>query len=262
MKHPFLEGLKAPLHISHRGGAALLPENTLLAFEAAVRLWRTDMLELDVHATKDGEIVVAHDATVDRCTDGSGAILGMRLAELSELDAGFYFSPDDGNTFPQRGKRVRIPRFVDILRAFPDVRINVELKTRGALEGFVELVRSERVLNRICAGSEHDEVALALAAALPEACLFYPRDALAAFILPLKGGEAPIDDGLFSVLDMPLYWEGARVFDAPLRDEAAKRGKWINVWTVDDPVQMRSSIDEGVGGVMTDRPDLLRKVIG
>ncbi len=133
--------------------------------------------------------------------------------------------------------------------------------TAAALDGFVELVRGEKAEGRICAGSEHDEIASMISAAMPEALLFYPRDALAAFILPMQSNEPPIDDVRFTVLDMPLYFQGVRLFDAALRDEAARRGKWINVWTIDDPREMRQVIGEGVGGVMTDRPDLLREVM-
>ncbi len=261
MKHPFFRGLRAPLHISHRGGAALMPENTLPAFEAAVRLWRTDMLEIDIQVTKDGELVVAHDETVDRCTEAVGAVASFTWNELSKLDAGFRFSPDEGTTFPLRGAGVKIPRLVEVLRLFPKLRFNIELKTAAALDSFVEIVRAEHATERICAGSEHDDTAFKLSAAMPEAVLFYPRDTLTAFILPIRSGEPPVDDLRFTVLDMPLHFEGVRLFDAGLRDEAARRGKWINVWTINDPFQMREVIGEGVGGVMTDRPDLLRSVM-
>ncbi len=261
MKHPFFHHLKAPLHISHRGGAALMPENTLPAFEAAARLWRTDMLELDIQATKDGELVVAHDLTVDRCTDATGPVSSFTWAELQQLDAAYRFSPNEGDTFPMRGAGVKIPKLSEVLRLFPKLRFNIELKSADALPGFVDLVRKENAVNRICAGSEHDAIAFELAKAMPEALLFYPRDALAAFILPMKGGEPPVDDARFTVLDMPLHFQGVRLFDAALRDEAARRGKWINVWTIDDPFEMREVIAEGVGGVMTDRPDLLRDVM-
>lgn len=262
MKHPFFQGVKAPMHISHRGGAALMPENTLVAFENAVRLYRTDMLEIDVQATKDGEIVVHHDLMVDRCTDGTGPVAAYTFAELSKLDAAFHFTPNDGATFPLRGSGVQVPRLVDVLRLFPKLRFNIELKTADALGGFVELLKKEGAIGRVCCGSEHDEIAEELSAALPDALMFYPRNALTAFILPMKAGEPPKDDPRYTVLDMPLYFQDVRLFDAALRDEAARREKWINVWTVDDPNDMRAVIDQGVGGVMTDRPDLLRQAIG
>ncbi|MEW6434166.1 MAG: glycerophosphodiester phosphodiesterase [Myxococcota bacterium] len=261
MTHPFLRGLKAPLHISHRGGAKRYPENTMYAFEQAVRVHRTDMLELDVHATRDGVVVVAHDATLERCTNGSGPLSALTWDELRRLDAAFHFTPLGATGTPLRGKGVGIPRFADVLAAFPGLRINVELKTEGAIGPFLELVRGTRELDRLCIGSEHDAIGEELTRALPDACHFFPANALASFVFAVKGGEPPDDDGRYTVLDMPYEWEGMVVFDAALARVAASMGKWVNVWTVDEPAQMRQAIADGVGGVMTDVPDVLRGVL-
>ncbi len=261
MKHPFLEGLSPTLHIAHRGGAALAPENTLVAFRQAVDRWRTDMLELDVQRTRDGELVVAHDETVDRCTDGTGRVMDLTWAELSRLDAGYRFTPD-GRTFPFRGRNVRIPRLVEVLRAF-DVRVNLELKpaSHGSERELAELLRREGAVSRVCVGSEDDEIGARLFEALPDGCHFYPRQAATDFVLKVKWGEEPPRDDRFTVLDVPLTYDGAPVFDAALREAAERRGKWINVWTVDDPEQVRRLVAERVGGIMTDRPDLLMSVL-
>lgn len=226
----------------------------MFAFERAVSLHRTDLLELDVHASRDGEVMVAHDATLERCTDGTGDLSALSCAELQRLDAGFHTA--------FRGQGVSMPRLVDVLRAFPSLRINVEVKTAGAVAPFAELVKREGVIDRLCIGSESDELAGQLVDALPGGCFFYPRDALAAFVLPTKAGEPPDDDGRYTVLDMPYHWEGVQLFDAALAEIARTHGKWINVWTVDDPADMRRAIADGVGGIMTDRPDLLREVLG
>lgn len=259
--HPFFTGLTAPLHISHRGGAKRYPENTLYAFEQAVRVHRTDMLELDVHATRDGQIVVAHDATLERCTNGSGPLKALTWDELKGVDAAFHFTPLGGSGTPLRGKGIGIPRFVDVLAAFPGLRVNVELKDEAAVGPFVDLVRASPDLQRLCIGSEHDAIGDELVRALPHACHFFPANALASFVFAVKGGEVPEDDGRYAVLDMPYEWEGVTVFDAELARVAAAKGKWINVWTVDDPAQMRAAIAAGVGGIMTDVPDVLRQVL-
>jgi glycerophosphoryl diester phosphodiesterase len=261
VKHAFLEGLKAPLHISHRGGGALYPENTLYAFERAVKLHRTDVLELDVHASADGEVVVAHDETLERCTNGSGPLAALPWRELAQLDAAFHFTPAGDRGTPLRGKGIGLPTLKQVLAATPGLRLNVEVKSAGAIGPFVSLVRAEGCLDRLCIGSEHDSIAAELARQLPDACHFYPRDALAAFVLPTKGGEPPDDDPRYTVLDMPYRYEGVILFDADLAKVAQAHGKWINVWTVDDDVEMRRCIRDGVGGVMTDRPDVLRAVL-
>jgi glycerophosphoryl diester phosphodiesterase len=251
--HPFLQGLKAPLHICHRGGAGLYPENTMFAFEQAVHVHRTDMLELDVHATRDGVVVVAHDETLDRCTNGTGPLAAHDLASLSKFDAAHHTA--------FKGRGISIPRFEDVLTAFPGLRINVELKVIGALEPFVALVRRLDCLNRLCIGSEHDAIAEEISRALPDALLFYPANALASFVLPTKAGEPPDDDARYTVLDMPLHWQGVKLFDAELAAVARQHGKWVNIWTVDDEAEMKQAIADGVGGIMTDRPDVLRAVL-
>ncbi|MDC0714981.1 glycerophosphodiester phosphodiesterase [Stigmatella sp. ncwal1] len=258
----FLHGLKPTLHISHRGGALLAPENTLCAFQAAVERYRTQMLELDVHLSRDGELIVAHDATLDRCTDGSGPLAAFSLAELQRLDAGFRFTPD-GRTFSFRRQGVRIPTLREVLKAFPDLRINLELKpdTPGAEQALHQVLREEGALERVCLGSEHDTVAERLVACMPEACHFYPRDALAAYVIAVRSGEPPPEDPRYTVLDMPLYFGEVRLVDEAFLRTVTSQGKWVNVWTVDDAAEMRRLVTEGVGGIMTDRPDTLRQIL-
>ncbi len=259
---PFLEGLRPTLHISHRGGAALAPENTMAAFESAVSRFRTDMLELDVHATRDGEIVVAHDATLERCTDAVEPIADRSFADLERVDAGYRFTPDGGNSWPFRGRGVRIPRLEDVLRAFPTLRVNLEVKpdAPGLEATVVDVVRRSGASSRVCIGSESDAVAARLLRAFPEACHFYPRQALTDAVLAIREGRA-VPDSPFAVLDMPLTFFGTRLVDPALLGAASAAGKWVNVWTVDDPDEMRWCIENRVGGVMTDRPDLLRQAI-
>jgi glycerophosphoryl diester phosphodiesterase len=259
----FLQGLRPTLHISHRGGALLAPENTLPAFHMAVERYRTQMLELDVHLSRDGEVVVAHDATLERCTDGTGPLAALTLAELRRLDAGFHFTPDGGRTFPFRGQGVRLPTLREVLRAFPELRINLELKpeTPGAENALSQVLREEHAVDRVCLGSQHDAVAARLAALMPDACLFYPQEALVAFFLAVRGGEPLPVDPRYTVIDMPVYFGEERLVNESFLRAAAAHGKWVNVWTVDDPDEMRRLVAEGVGGIMTDRPDLLRQIL-
>ncbi|MBM7114873.1 glycerophosphodiester phosphodiesterase [Archangium primigenium] len=261
--HAYFRGLTPTLHISHRGGSLLAPENTLVAFRAAVERHGTQMLETDVHLSRDGEVVVAHDATLERCTDGAGPLAALTLAELQRLDAGHGFTRDGGQSHPFRGQGARMPSLREVLRAFPDLRLNIEVKpdTPGIEDAFLQVLREERALERVCVGSEQDAVAERLVRVMPDACHFYPRDALTAFVLSVRAGEAPPEDARYSVLDMPLYFGDVRLVDEALLRETRARGKWINVWTVDEPEEMRQLVAEGVGGIMTDRPDLLRQVL-
>jgi glycerophosphoryl diester phosphodiesterase len=238
------------------------PENTRVAFDLAVQRWRTDMLELDVHLTGDGELVVSHDPTLQRCTNGEGRIREHTLVEVQRLDAGYHFSPDSGLTFPFRGKGVRIPTLQEILIAYPGLPLNVEVKqdTPGAAEALARVVRAAGAGPRVCVGSDLDEVGEKLLAVLPEVAHFYPRDALTQAVLALKSGEA-LAESPYSVLDLPYRYGDVTLVDREFVAAAAQAQRWVNVWTVDGEAEMRALVAMGVGGVMTDRPDLLRRVL-
>jgi glycerophosphoryl diester phosphodiesterase len=264
MPSRLFRGLRPTLHISHRGGAALAPENTRAAFDLAVERWRTDMVETDVHLTRDGELVVSHDPTVQRCTDGEGRIVEMTLAQLQTLDAGFRFTADEGRSFPFRGQGVRLPSLRELLRAYPLLPFNIELKadTPGAPEALAAVIRDAGAEGRVCLGSELDAVGQALAALIPEVVHFYPREALSQAVVAVKSGEPFPIQTVYSVLDMPYIYGDVRLVDADFLAAATRAGKWVNVWTVDDEEDMRALVGLGAGGIMTDRPDLLRHVLG
>ena len=149
--HPYLAG--SPLLIAHRGGSGLAPENTLAAFKNAVDSWGADMLEMDVRSTKDGEVVVVHDATVDRTTDGSGRVSDLSYARLRELDAGFKFEDPNGDP-SYRGLGVKIPRFEEVLEEMPTVRLNVEAKDGRSAPGLVDIIRRHGAQDRVLVAAE------------------------------------------------------------------------------------------------------------
>ena len=120
-------GNSRPLVFAHRGGGGLYPENTLEAFKYSVSMG-VDVLELDVHSTSDGTLVVMHDSQVDRTTNGSGQVNQMTLVQLKKLDAGYGFTPDGGKTYPYRGRGITIPTLQEVFDALPDKTFNIEPK--------------------------------------------------------------------------------------------------------------------------------------
>jgi glycerophosphoryl diester phosphodiesterase len=228
----------------------------------AVAAYRTDMLELDVHASRDGVLFVAHDPTLERCTNGEGLLADLTSAQLQALDAGYRFTPD-GRRFPFRGLGVQLPRLDEVLEAFPHIRINLELKSAlpGAPGLLANVLRDMGSVERVLCGSEQDDVSAALVSLLPEAAHYYPRNALMRWVQALRAGEELPADPRYAALDLPLDFAGVRVVDAPLLAAARAMGLWVNVWTVDSPEDMRALVQLGVGGIMTDRPDVLRAVL-
>lgn len=261
------------LRTGHRGARGLAPENTMAGFRRAVEVG-VDVLELDVRLTRDGEVVVMHDATVDRTTDwkgpGPGVVAALTSAQLAELDAGHAFTPDGGQTFPYRGQGVRIPRLAEVLDAFPEHLITIELK-RGALPGLVEravAVARERAPTRVIMASEDHALLQAARRAAPELATSFSGREVRDFYLLSRACLATIFfRSRGRVMQMPLWSDhdhdrGLRLVHPGLLVAAHARGLLVHVWTINDPALMRELIDLGVDGITTDRPDILAQVLG
>lgn len=249
----------APLLFAHRGGAALAPENTMAAFRNAVHRWGADVLELDVHQTADGHLVVIHDAEVDRTTNGSGAVVAMTLDEVQALDAGHRFVDLDGqHSF--RGRDVRIPTLDELLDTFPHTRLNIDAKAPRAAEPLQRHVRERGQCHRVLLASVEEEGRAARWG--------YPgpdsatRKQLVRFhvihrIPVIRRLWAPDTDAL----QVPWRWEGRQITTPRLIREAHRLNLPVHVWTVDDPDVMRTLLAWGADGIQTDRPDLLARVL-
>lgn len=248
----------SPLLFAHRGGAKLAPENTIEAFRTAVDVWGADVLEMDVRRTSDGELVVLHDDTVDRTTDGEGAVSGMVWDAVAELDAGYHFIDPRGEA-SHRAKGVRIPRFEEVLESFPNTRLNVDAKAPDAAHPLIEMVRRHDATHRVLLASEHDASrADRLGYTGPTSAT---RNQIRLFWilhrLPGGGPYTPRTDAL----QIPWFWEGRQVTTPRLIREAHRRNLPVHVWTVDEPERMRTLLGWRADGIQTDRPDLLARVL-
>jgi glycerophosphoryl diester phosphodiesterase len=244
--------------VAHRGGSKLAPENTLAAFESAVGDWGADMLELDVRLTADGEVVVIHDATVDRTTDGAGPVSGFSLAQLRELDAGYRFLDLDG-VLAFRGRGVRIPTLGEVLDACPGVWVNAETKDAAVARPLAELLRRRGEEHRVLVAAEHESRRRG-ARGYPGPWGASRRDCFLFWLAhraPGGSGFTPRVD----IFQVPECWKGFRVLTPRVIAEAHRRNIPVHVWTVDDPDDMRRLLSWGVDGIQSDRPDLLSAVL-
>lgn len=255
--HRFLAG--APLLIAHRGGSALAPENTLPAFRRALHWWRADVLEIDVRCSRDGEVVVIHDETVDRTTNGTGRVADLPLSEIRALDAGFHFSPDGGASFPFRGQGVTIPTLREVLEAFPRARVNVELKDARSQPGTWRVIHDLAATARVLIASERRAFRSGLSdyggptsAAAEEVRAFWASHRLhLARACPLR----------VDAFQIPERSGNLRVVTPRFIRDAHTRNVPVHVWTVDEPEDMRRLLQWGVDGIVTDRPDRLARVL-
>ena len=260
-RHPYVTH-ERPLFFAHRGGSALAPENTMPAYENGMRLG-ADSLELDVHYTRDGEIVVFHDETLDRTTSGTGPLAALTLDELRRLDAGYHYTPDGGATYPWRGKGVMIPTLREVFERFPQTRINIEMKVNDA-EG-------ERRLARLLldngwdawtmVGSFHTD-AMRRFRVLSEGRIATSASAgeVRGFLLRVLFRQTRHLRPQFDALQIPEVYSGIRVVSPTSIRLAHELDIDVHVWTVDDRPTMERLLDWGVDGLMSDRPDTLAEV--
>ncbi|HLO04761.1 MAG TPA: glycerophosphodiester phosphodiesterase [Symbiobacteriaceae bacterium] len=255
-----------PVILAHQGASAYAPSDTIESFKLGMQQG-ADIIETDLHMTKDGALVLAHDETVDRLTNGTGAIEEMTLAELRQLDFGYKFTPD-GQTFPWRGKGVTIPTLEEVFQQFPGVRVNLELKLSSTpMEPVLyELVKKYHMEDKVGIASFHAEPG--------------PRyRALDGGVAARSASEK--DMYTFAGLWVPglsfLWQPNVELFQLPTAQKvgpieirldtprlikaAHKVGVKVHYWTINDEATMRHLLEIGADGIITDRPDMAQKVM-
>jgi glycerophosphoryl diester phosphodiesterase len=260
--HPFFahEGV---LVMAHRGGRGLWPENTLYAFQRAWDLG-VDVLEMDVHSTSNGALVIMHDDTVDRTTDGSGPIHGYTLAELKELDAGYRWTADDGATFPYRGQGITVPTLEEVFQALPDAPMNIEIKQvqPSIVAPLCELVRAYGMAERVLVASFDQETIRAFRRACPEVASTAGEDEVRVLYVLSRAWLGRIYSAPAEAAQVPEYSGDLHVVTPRFLSAAHGRGMEVHVWTVNEPDDMGRMLDLGLDGIITDYPDRLLALLG
>lgn len=253
---------KAPVVLAHRGGAKLAPEHTMIAFEKAFELG-VDGFEIDIRLTKDEEIVAFHDETIDRTSDGLGAVKDFTLEELKNFNFGYHFKDENGH-HPYRDQKAEIVTLKELFEKFPKMYINIDIKdSPETYEGSLmpsklwriieEYKAEDRVVvtsfyseqvdrfnlyaqNRVALGAGETDVRKAFAAYTSQfGHLYHPK--VDVFQLPTKHGR-------FS-LDSPKFISFLNNLNIP-----------VHYWVIDDEEQMGKLLDNGAKGIITDRPDI------
>lgn len=253
-----------PLFFAHRGGSLLAPENTLVAFEKGVG-FGADALELDIQTTSDGELVVIHDPTVDRTTNGSGPVAAFSLAELQKLDAGYRFSTDDGQTFPFRDQGITIPTLRDVMERFPALRINLDLKESSIAreKRLWQLIQDLRAEDRmlVASGDIHPPIVRFRKLCGGRVATSASAWEIRKFVFAVYGRVARFLRPAYDALQVPESWQGTRIIFPAMLAAARWHGLDVHVWTVDDRPSMDRLLAMGVDGIMSDRPDILAEAL-
>jgi len=244
--------------IAHRGGRSLGPENTLYTFRRAVELG-VDVLETDVRLTRDNRLAVIHDKTVDRTTNGSGAVASYTLADLQKLDAAYRWSADRANPFSLRGRGIKIPSLAEVFKTFPQMRINIEIKDPepAAISSLCRTIKDHDMSQKVMIASFSAAAlkkfralcpAVATSAGSAEAIWFYALQKM-----HLESAYTP----KAQALQVPENYGDLQVVNARFIAAARGRNLRVQVWTVNDSDSMKRLLKQGVDGIMTDYPQRL-----
>ena len=248
--------------LAHQGGEDLWPSNTLLAFDNAAKLG-VQMLDTDMHATRDGVLVLSHDSAVDRLTDGHGEIRDLTLAQLKQLDAGYGFTPDGGQTHPYRAQGLTIPTLEEALSAHPELPWTIEIKqdTPSLAQPFCAALRQHRMSGKVMVASFSDKAMQDFRAACPEVATSMTESELRPLVLLSKVGLASLASAPGQAAQVPVRSGGLEVVTPSFVRQMHAHGVAVHVWTINDPAEMRRLLAMGIDGIDTDRPDLLKAVL-
>jgi len=249
-----------PRLFAHRGASGVAPENTIAAFRLGVEAGATH-LEMDVHATRDGRIVVVHDPTLDRTTDVTGAVRELDWAAVKKADAGAHFVDPSGG-FPYAARGIRIPLLEEVLAVISEVPLNVEIKQSSpAIVGeVVALLDRAGATRRVLLAAESQAIMSEIRRvyhgptgfSADEVLEFYQRSVESR----MTGYRPP-----GAALQVPARHEGVEVVTEKFVTDAHRLGVEVHVWTVNEREEIRRLLRLDVDGIMSDLPALAAQVI-
>lgn len=256
MRHPFFARSR-PLVFAHRGGADLAPENTIAAFDHAMALG-VDGLELDVRFSRDGVVVVHHDATLSRTTDLAGAVADKTARELARANAACRFR-ETSSSRPWAGDgHVGIPTLADVLQRHRDTRVIIELKQNAPAlaDAVLAVVRQADADDRVCLGSFGWRVLRAARRIAPHVATSAAREEVR-WALYRSWARWPVTHVGYSGYQVPERAGATRVVSRRFVRDAHNAGLGVQVWTVDNSDDARRLLEWGVDAIITNRPDLM-----
>jgi glycerophosphoryl diester phosphodiesterase len=243
-----------PRVIAHRGDSAEYPENTMPAFRAAVET-RADYIELDVHLTRDGQVVVVHDEGLSRIASDDRLVVEMTMAELETIDAAFNFAPAaDG--WLLRGLGIRVPKLEEVLKSWPTLRFVIEFKPRdpAIADSALEVVRAAGMERRVLFASEHLAPIARARLLAPRIPTNLPAAEIVSFIQTLPSRPYA---GAGDALQIPPEYRGIKLATREVIAAAHRSGLEVHVWTINDQAEMEEMLSLGVDGIITDYPSRL-----
>lgn len=259
--------------IAHQGGNLERPDETLLALDHAVTV-PSDILEFDIHLTKDHQLILMHDSLVDRTTNGKGAIADLTLAQLKQLNAAYWWphhSPDtlqsravlDQAEFPYRQQNIKIASLKEVFDRYPSMPMLIEIKTKTpeATQIFGEMLGTYNRWGSTIVASFDEATLERFRKQYPQAATAASQTEVISFLLLSKLGLSALYSPSANALQVPMRAMGIEVVTKGFVAAAHQRGMQVHTWTLNSKEQMQLAIDRGVNGIITDRPQTLRSLL-
>jgi glycerophosphoryl diester phosphodiesterase len=246
--------LPYPAILAHQGGEKEWPSNTMYAFERAYRAG-SDVLDIDLQMSKDRVLVLIHDTTVDRTTNGSGKVCELTWSELEKLDAAYSFSPD-GTSFPLRGQGVRIGRLDEVLTAFPDWRLQIEVK-EAPLEIAAELARllgAHQAQDRVLLSSFRPDLMAELRKHCPDVASSATPSEIRTMVLASWLHLESLVSPDYCAFQVPISRYGLPLVTGRTVAAAHSRGVTVLPWTIDSETDLAICQQAGADGINTNLP--------
>jgi glycerophosphoryl diester phosphodiesterase len=253
---PFFD-TKLPIVFAHRGACGTMPENTIPAFEEAVKMGAT-YLETDVQITSDGVLVLAHDPHLGRTAADEREIADLTFKELQKVDAGASFTPDGGKTHPFRGKGFRVPTLEEFLKKFKDRRANIEVKdgTAATARLVMDMLKKYKAEDRVLLASERPEAGPFIRSEAPSFPTSASRKEVLSFLVKSALCSCFPRAVPFDALQVPESAQGIKVVNGRFMSAAKRLGVQVHVWTINDKDEMLRLFRLGVDGIFTDFPNI------
>ena len=242
------------------------PENTLTSFQRAMADGAR-FIELDVRGTQEGEVVIIHDATLGRTTNGRGRVSRTSLKGLKTLDAGYWFTSDGGTTYPYRGQKIELPTLEELLLNFPQLKVIIEIKQArpSIVKKVIETVRRARKEEQVLLATEKDKIMREIRKELQQNNLpiatGFSYGEVAAFMAWLAGRKREPFVPPGQALQIPCEYAGIALVSEQTVNAAHELGVEMFVWTVNEVPEMERLLRLGVDGIITDYPARLRDLI-
>lgn len=255
---------EAPMIIAHGGAKALFPENTMLAFDGSVNIG-IDALEMDICLTKDEILVTHHDKTIDRMSDGEGALNDYNFEELLQFNFGDGFENLDGE-FPYKNTKVEIAKVEDVIAKYASYPLIIEIKDDAELgekaaDLLIKMIDDYGIKSTSIIASFHDEIIDYIIEKEKGYLVSTAETEARRMVITTKSGMTLFYKPDAMALQLPMESAGLNLTRKRIIKQAHKRNMAIHYWTINNKEDMKLLIENGADGLITDRPDLMNELI-